>query len=121
MALAGVIGTGAVALIVFDAGFRNSVTIARFGEVKESFVLHAERLWEPALRMAADYPLTGVGLGAYIIEVSNYSAYFDKDRTTPESSENDLLQVASELGAAGLIVAAWAALVLLREIGRARS
>lgn len=84
-----------------------------------------ESLWKPALRMMADYPLAGVGIGSFIIEVANYSDLYqrppDSIKTgdyyvTPESAENYILQVVSELGAAGLLVWGWILVLILRQI-----
>lgn len=71
-------------------------------------------LWPVAIAMIRDYPLTGVGVGGYIIEMSNYAADRGLKYGTPESAENLPLQIGSELGLAGLLVAAW----ILWEIGR---
>lgn len=82
-------------------------------------------LWREAARMTGDYPLTGVGVGAYIIEVPNY---YRRDKTSyPEgfegwrrvdSAENYFLQAAAEMGLPGLaavVVLFWA---VGREAGR---
>jgi hypothetical protein len=80
-------------------------------------------LWKEAVGMTAEYPLTGVGAGAYIIELPNYYA---KDRSpyAPEfagfrrndSAENYFLQVSSEMGLAGLGLFLWLFWVLGREV-----
>ena len=59
--------------------------------------------WEQANRMFIDYPITGIGQGAYIIELPNY---FVKNRTgieTMDFSGNYYLQILSELGIVGII------------------
>ena len=76
--------------------------------------LRGDTLWPIAVAMIADYPLTGVGVGGYIIEVSNYAADLKLAVGTPESAENLPLQIGAELGLVGLLVAAW----ILSEIGR---
>jgi len=64
-------------------------------------------LWRSGLLMMRDYPLTGVGTGAYIIELANYAKRHDISIMTPESAENDFIQVGAELGLIGLIVFVW--------------
>ena len=73
-----------------------------------------DTLWPIALAMLKDYPVTGVGAGGYIIEMSNYAVDKKIDIGTPESPENLPLLIGSELGLAGLFVAAW----IFWEIGR---
>ncbi len=73
-----------------------------------------DSLWPIALAMLKDYPLTGVGAGGYIIEMSNTAVDLKVKIETPESAESLPLQIGSELGLAGLLVAAW----ILWEIGR---
>ena len=71
-------------------------------------------LWKEAVRMTKDYPLTGVGLGAYIIELPNY-LHEDKrvyenqlgEFRRDDSAENYLLQVSAELGLMGLACVVW--------------
>jgi O-antigen ligase len=65
------------------------------------------RLWTNALLMLKDYPLTGVGIGNYIIEVSNYSARHGVPVVNSQSAENVLLQVGSELGIVGIFLFLW--------------
>ncbi len=82
--------------------------------------------WVPALKMMADYPLTGVGMGGFIIESANYTDAYQKTGAVPESAENYLLQVGSELGLAGILAVVWLAWALFREIrkgfrGKAKS
>ncbi|MBN1938600.1 MAG: O-antigen ligase family protein, partial [Candidatus Aminicenantes bacterium] len=83
-------------------------------------------LWKHALAMIRDYPLSGVGVGAYIVELPNYYA---RDRAPVpaglegsqrrDSAENYFLQAGAEAGAVGL--AAWIAVFagLAWEIRRA--
>jgi hypothetical protein len=64
--------------------------------------------------MTKDYPLTGVGLGAYIIELPNY-LHEDKrvyenqlgEFRRDDSAENYLLQVSAEMGLMGLFCVVW--------------
>jgi len=63
-------------------------------------------LWKVAVLMIKDYPLTGVGVGGFIIEASNYAEVY-KAKLIPQSAENYFLQVGSELGFIGLFFALW--------------
>ena len=87
-------------------------------------------LWSQAWAMMHDFPLTGVGVGAFIIELPNYYAL--SDRRVGSSTENDkvfrpsdsaenlFLQVGSEMGILGLSVFLWLVWGLSRTIWRRR-
>jgi O-antigen ligase len=66
-------------------------------------------LWRVSLCMLKDFPLTGVGLGGFIIELPNYGRQmgFDVFGVYTDSAENYLLQAASELGLIGLFLFLW--------------
>ncbi len=68
--------------------------------------------------MTRDYPLTGVGLGAYIIELPNYLRTLGLPLKSTDSALNYPLQVTAELGLAGLALVAWAVFEILKLIGR---
>ena len=86
--------------------------------LKKILIGRSDSLWPLAGAMIRDYPVTGVGVGGYIIEVSNYA----KDKNViigiPESAENSALQIGSELGLVGLLVAAWIFWEIVKQIGR---
>ncbi len=63
-------------------------------------------LWKVAALMIKDYPLTGVGMGGYIIEAPNYAEVYKADFRL-QSAENYFLQVGAELGLIGLFFALW--------------
>ena len=63
--------------------------------------------WKIASHMIRNYPLTGVGMGGYIIEAPNYSREYKTAVVVSESAENYFLQVASELGILGIILILW--------------
>jgi len=64
--------------------------------------------WKSALAMLKDYPCTGIGVGAYIVELPNYMAMiWNAQNPHADSAENYFLQVGSELGIIGLIVILW--------------
>ncbi len=56
--------------------------------------------WEKAIQMFRDYPLSGVGLGAYIIELPNYQ---DPSFTQVDFTGNYNLQVLSDFGIIGVL------------------
>jgi O-antigen ligase len=98
--------------------FAGAQTIARARQAFSSkslagiFVVRADVLWKLAIPMIEDHPLTGLGAGSYIIELSNYARSRRVPLLTPESSENGLLQIASELGVVGLALVLWIFLAL---------
>ncbi len=77
-------------------------------------------LWKVAVLMIKDYPLTGVGMGGYIIEASNYAKVY-KTKVNPQSAENYFLQVGAELGLIGLVFALWVFWGIIRQIKRSYS
>ena len=86
--------------------------------LKSVFYGRADTLWKMAIPMIKDYPLSGVGIGGYIIEVSNYSKLYATDIGTPESAENYILQVGSELGLIGIILVLWILWEIIKQIRR---
>lgn len=72
------------------------------------------RLWQAAGSMFMQYPLSGVGLGAYIIEFSNYTKAKGFETHHTDSAENYLLHVGAETGIIGLVIVFW----LLYEVVR---
>jgi len=96
--------------------YRLKGNVKTLSSVGELISISPERyfLWKEAVHMTQDYPLTGVGVGAFIIELPNY---YQKDTKLYEnnleafrridSAENYFLQVSSELGFTGLICIFW--------------
>jgi hypothetical protein len=114
--LTGIIGGGVLFKEQIITRISDINVVVRLKFYKDSLSRRIEALWKPALRMMADYPLTGVGMGGFIIEAPNYSDAYVPPYDVPESAENYLLQVGSELGVAGLLAIFWVAWVLYREI-----
>ena len=81
----------------------------------------ADVLWKLALPMIRDYPLTGLGTGSFIIEVSNYAKSRGVTKRVPESAENYLLQVAAETGLIGVALVLWAFWELVKQMRRSVS
>jgi hypothetical protein len=95
--------------------------LQRFQNSKAMLQTRIDLQWKNALRMMADYPVTGVGLGGFIIEVANYSHLYKSPDIVPESAENYILQIGSELGLIGLILMIWIAWEIFKQMRRALS
>ncbi len=76
------------------------------------------QLWKAAGLMLRDYPITGVGVGAYIIELPNYFKRMGLEVQSTDSALNYILQVGSEMGALGLAMMIWLWLGLFRCLKR---
>ena len=72
--------------------------------------------WDIALNMIKDYPVTGLGLGSYIIELPNYSKQMGFPYRITDSAENYYLQVSSEMGLVGFILILWLFIVVLKQM-----
>lgn len=72
--------------------------------------------WPIAGSMMKDYPVSGVGVGAYIIEISNYAIIMNKTPRPSDSAENYFLQVGSELGILGLFLFLWVLWEILKQV-----
>jgi hypothetical protein len=72
--------------------------------------------WRTALELMRQYPFSGVGLGAYIIELPNFTKLRGYAAGHTDSAENYFLQVASELGLLGLLVALWLLFEVIRML-----
>jgi len=104
---------------------RLKITWQNLRSSKELVSLSPERyfLWKEALHMSQDYPLSGVGIGAYIIELPNYYAGDTKNYRLGleafrrnDSAENAFLQVVAELGIPGLLAFLWIFWMIIMEI-----
>ncbi|MGB8951821.1 MAG: O-antigen ligase family protein [Candidatus Aminicenantales bacterium] len=104
-----------------------SITFSRFKGIIQRrnldamFRGRADALWKMAVSMIRDYPLTGVGMGGYIIESSNYSEIYKTPIGTPESAENYILQVGSELGLIGIFFVLWIFWEIVKRMRRSYS
>jgi len=103
-------------IIVFMTSFQESVILNRFkelinlnkpGEAETGIEVRWNYNWKMAAYMISDYPLTGVGIGAYIVELPNYLAASDIQYRKTDSAENYFLQVGSELGLLVLFLSLW--------------
>lgn len=115
----------ALAAVVGLPRLRQSNIARRFENSEEMLDVRLTLLWKPALRMMRQFPLSGVGIGAFIVEVVCYAAPYERPDVIPESAENAVLQVGAELGLIGLAAAAWifAAIAgrIRRGLGRERA
>jgi O-antigen ligase len=114
-----------VAVLVFYAvvlekaipeGIAQSKTFVRLRDFGSMLALRTGALWKIALAMTEDFPLTGVGLGAYIIETSNYAAAMKLNIGIPESAENLLLHISAELGVIGVLLTLWILWEIAKQI-----
>jgi hypothetical protein len=65
------------------------------------------RLWQAGWSLLRAYPIAGVGLGAYIVELPNTQSGQDMYGGHTDSTENYFLQSGAELGLVGLILVLW--------------
>ncbi len=75
-------------------------------------------LWKVASKMIVDYPITGAGLGAYIVELPNYADRMDLDLRLTDSAENYYFQAGAELGLVGLALFLWLFFEIARQMKR---
>lgn len=101
----------------------HSRAVSRWGKLAEqgvSGISISQRasLWRIASRILSEYPVTGIGIGGFIIEVSNFSESYGIPIQCSESAENYFLQAGSELGIFGLFLAAWIFWEIVKQIRR---
>ena len=115
-------------LLIINKGISEEITksrtLSRFKSMIQApnlnaiFMVRADILWKLAVFMIRDYPISGVGIGAYIIESSNYSKIYKTSLEVPESAENCLLQVGSELGLIGIFLVLWIFWEIFKQMRR---
>jgi hypothetical protein len=105
------IAGGGIGFLAVRTGLGKRVLSMRTMERLPRTKLHLEQrlntVWRLAGEGIAAYPLTGLGVGGYIIESSNYAAVTGVKIAMPDSAENYFLQVAAEMGLPGLVVFLW--------------
>jgi len=78
------------------------------GGLEKALAERGANRWKMAANMIKDYPFTGVGIGAFIIELPNYEEITKPSlKRSTDSAENYFLQVGSELGIIGLFFFLW--------------
>ena len=96
-----------VMIFVLAAGFILAARLAQHGS-GDSVRMD---LWRSASAMFLDYPVAGVGPGAYGIELRTYrNPGLARDNVT--TAHNLYLNIAAEMGIPGVLVAAWMILTL---------
>jgi len=108
--------------VIFEEDITQSITISRskfmFSQgIKHFWKSPRARLWNMAIFMIKDYPLTGIGIGSYIIEVSNY-AKMHQIQINPDSAENYILQIGSEFGLIGVFLVLWIFWEIIKQMIR---
>ncbi len=80
--------------------------------------------WADCLALFKDFPLFGSGFGSFIDSYAGYQTLF-QSQSVVDHAHNDYVELLAEAGLTGLILAAWAALQVLRDswqaFGRRRS
>ena len=73
-------------------------------------------LWNQSLEMFKDYPISGVGIGAYVIELPDY--YFKNygEVKIIDFAGNYYLQILSELGIAGLFLILFIFYLIIKKV-----
>lgn len=104
-----------------------------FNPKAREIILHGRHLtWPSSLHMMREYPVSGIGVGAYISELPNFykkyeitpitSSFYYRGVPAPDirvdSAGNYYLHVASEMGFIGLFFFAWIFVLVLRQIFR---
>jgi len=72
--------------------------------------------WGQAVEMAKDYPLAGVGLGSYILELPNYLVKNGTGFSQVDYTGNYYLQILSELGLPGLILVLFIFYLIIKKV-----
>ncbi len=84
--------------------------------IVRSLIDSRDHLWKSGILMMKNYPLTGVGAGAFIIELANYAQKHEISIKTPESAENYFVQAGAELGIIGLLIFIWIYWLILKRM-----
>lgn len=79
-----------------------------YGGLEDTFHIRWDNQWRMGVHMLKDYPFSGVGVGAYIIELPNYAQMHPSPyEKWTDSAENYFLQVGSELGIIAIVFVLW--------------
>jgi len=87
---------------------------SRFGEIGKDIGLQRKNVWHDTLTMAGDYPLLGTGLGTFNSIYPRYQTRFGS--LLFEHAENDYLELLTDTGAIGFIIAVTLAGVFYRSV-----
>lgn len=121
----GLLAGAAVFLIITNkisiGSLRKPATLVRMDNFRPMLLWRTEKAWTIALRMMEAYPLTGTGVGSFIIESSNDAKAYKMNIGVPESTENLFLQLGSEMGVPGILLFLWILFeILLRAVNTFR-
>jgi len=107
-----------LAVFSFSMLSRDLVLFKRIGRSLNAAELFNRRLeyWGVASFMMGNYPLTGVGTGAFIVELPNYSRRLNLPTRFTDSAENYFFQAGAEFGFVGLLVAFWLFYEIIRRM-----
>lgn len=72
--------------------------------------------WNRAIQMFKDYPISGVGLSAYVIELPDYHWAYDRGFNKVDYTGNYYLQILAELGFCGLVLTMLIFYLILKKI-----
>jgi len=111
---------GAAVFLIFTKNFsigslRKPATLVRMDNFRPMLLVRTEKAWTIALRMMKTYPLTGTGVGSFIIESSNDAKAYAMNIGVPQSAENLFLQLGSEMGVPGILLFLWILWEILRR------
>jgi putative inorganic carbon (hco3(-)) transporter len=96
--------------------FFSYLKTAGFTEALKSISNYRYIFGKMAILMFKDYPLTGVGTGGYLIELSDYYYNYERGFTIFDFSGNYYLQILSEMGAAGLILILFIFFLIMKKV-----
>lgn len=71
--------------------------------------------WDVAGKMVKAYPLSGVGLGNYIIELPNYTQEMGLPFKFTDSAENYFFHAGAELGLIGIALVLWLIFIIIKQ------
>jgi hypothetical protein len=92
-----------------------STTLVRMGNFGPMLKERTSKAWTIAWKMIGDYPLSGLGVGSFIIESANDAKAYAMDIGVPQSAENLPLQIGSELGIPGVLLFLWILWEIIRR------
>lgn len=96
----------------------NTYVLADFKEAFKSVSSFRYALWNQARDMSMDFPVTGVGAGAFIIELPDYYERNKSEVREIDYAGNYYLQLMSELGIPALLLMLFIFFVVIRDAGR---
>lgn len=117
LALILILGVICLAGILWTGGDRLATNIeaarVEFQTSDSRIRVNRTQIWQATLRMIADYPFTGVGMGGYW---TAFPKYHDASGTmTPQQAHNDYLELVASGGIVGLALFVWFVLVAVKQ------